>query len=128
MYSPMNPDPYMPAVPPLYPMYIMEPTYMSEPMCPQEPPCMPEPMPIEPPCEHIYPELPYTPEPVYPPNEMPHMYMCPLMRDPMLRQCVEMCMSRCRRPMYPEYPMEMNEIDILSHEDTENFIPQDTEE
>ena len=98
MYSPMNPDQSMPAVPPLYPMYPMDPvdSYMPCPTYPIEPPYMPEPMPIYSPNDPMCPRSPYMPEPtpVYPPTEMP--YMCPLMRDPMVRHCVELCLKRCK--------------------------------
>lgn len=134
MYSPINPDPCMPAVPPLYPMYPMEPPYMPEPtpiyppnnpMCPENP-YMPEPTPMYP-----YPmEPPCMPEPKpmpYPPTEMP--YMCPLMRDPMVRHCVELCLKRCRGSLYTgEFPMEINEIGNLSHEIEEIFTSQNPDE
>ncbi len=153
MYSPTNPDPCMPAVPPLYPMYPIdqpcmpepfypkdpcvpspmypiEPPYAPEPVpmypYPMEPPCMPEPVPMYP-----YPmEPPCMPEPEpmpYPPNEMP--YMCPLMSDPLIRHCVELCLKRCRGSLYNgKFPLDINEIGNLNNDFEENFTPQNSDE
>lgn len=104
MYLPMNQDPYMfdpymPAVPPLYPMD----TFMYENYMP------------------IY--DPYVNEmPIYPANNI--TIMCPMM-DPNFRQCMEFCMNQCG--MYKN-PIETEDTKNFLPEETENFLPTSTEE
>ncbi|GFN35737.1 hypothetical protein [Tepidimicrobium xylanilyticum] len=80
-----------PAVPPLYPMD----------------PCRPKP----------YETMPYDPMPYerMPYESMPYEHMpympCPMM-DPMLRDCIRVCMMQCGRYSSYYYPMEQGNMYI----------------
>lgn len=109
----MYQNPCMPAVPPLYPMDPCIPNPI--PMPPMDP-CMPSPMPM-------YPPNGYEPMPIYPSPGGP--FMCPIMNDPMLRHCVELCLRRCRRPMnMEEYPMENYYMEVQPNVNENYFTPQ----
>ena len=128
MYTTMNQDPYMPAVPSLYPMdhefsdYHMYSEYDME-------------------NNDMYPET-YTPcyePPIYSPQHYIDPYMeepmdgymrCPMM-DPMVRHCVAVCMRQCRRYVYPpidppmDMPMETNGMEEILPEEINDEPPVD---
>lgn len=119
----MYQNPCMPAVPPLYPMepYMSMPQPMDPcmPMPPMDP-CMSNPVPM-------YSPNGYQPMPMHPSPEGP--FMCPIMNDPMLRHCMELCMRRCRKPIdMEEYPMGSYYMEAQTNAIENYFTPQFNEE
>ncbi|MBU5294267.1 hypothetical protein FYJ27_07330 [Anaerosalibacter bizertensis] len=133
MYPTMDQDPYMPAVPPLYPMdHEFSDYHMYSEHAMQN--------------NNMYPET-YTPCPeptIYSPQHYMDPYMeepmdnymrCPMM-DPMVRHCVAVCMRQCRRYVNPieppmDMPMEVSEMREMLPEEINDELsvdPSNTDE